>query len=185
MPHTTIDETGAVVYRTKLMEIARAGAYARMIGANAGRFEGVKIVASAGKTARYFVQFRPVSVQRQGDIYGAEHQKNAARAEAEGGDYIYWKDPDIARRTWVFNPASGETYDMWSGICQCPQKQFRLTQAALLCKHEIEMDNRIAAGIDPFGGDKQTPNVTQPAADVETPEQRGARIKRDIERDFC
>ena len=171
MPHTTITPDGAIVYRTKLMEREKAGAFARMIGANATRFCDVQIVPSNGKTARYFVTFRPVSAAKQGDMYQREWDKNADRAEAEGADYIYWRDPDDWRRTWVFNPKSGETYEMWLGHCACPQKKFRLGRAALHCKHEIEMDNRRAAGLDPFGTEKQTPKVetTAPVAPAKPP----------------
>ena len=162
MPHTTIDATGAVVYRTKLMEAERAAAYARMIGANETRFCAVKIVASTGKTARYFVEFRPVNIQRQADLYEVEYNKNVARAASEGADYIYWKDTDKPLLTWVFNPRSGETYEMWQGRCACPQKRFRLERAAMHCKHELEMDNRLAAGINPYGTEKQTPAAPVP-----------------------
>ena len=103
-------------------------------------------------------------VARCGTLYEAEWNKNAARAEAEGADFIYWKDPDEWRRTWVFNPKSGETHEMWLGRCACPQKKFRLDRAALHCKHEIEMDNRRAAGINPYGNEKQTPAASAPLA---------------------
>ena len=156
MAHTTIANTGAVVYRTKLMELAQAGAFARMVRANETRFTQVEIGASKGKTGRYFVTFRPVSAERCGAIFQAEYDKNAARAEAEGADYIYWRDTDNPRRTWVFNPKSGETYPMDKGFCGCPQKEFRLNKAGMNCKHEIEFDNRQAAGIDPYGAEKQT-----------------------------
>jgi predicted nucleic acid-binding Zn finger protein len=166
MPHTTIATDGAIVYRTKLMEAERAAAFARMIGANATRFEAVQIVPSNGKTERFYITFRPVSAAKQSEMYQAEYDKNADRATIEGADYLFWKDPDSPYRIWVFNPKSGETYPMDKGFCQCPQAEYRCRKAALHCKHEIEFDNRLAARVDPFGTDKQTPAV--PAAPAAT-----------------
>ena len=186
MPHTTITADGAIVYRTVLMEAERAAAFARMIGANDTRFCAVQIVPSNGKTARFYVTFRPVSADKCGDMYMAEYNKNVARAEAEGADYIFWKDTDKPMLAWVFNPKSGETYEMWQGRCACPQKRFRLDRAALHCKHELEFDSRLAAGIDPFGTDKQTPAQSAevlPAPAKVTLEERfaGAGLRPDLD----
>ena len=45
MPHTTITEDGAIVYRAKLMEAERSAAFARMIGANVARFHAMQLKA--------------------------------------------------------------------------------------------------------------------------------------------
>ena len=148
---TAILSSGQCVHKSKPLPLDRAAAFARCITANASRFFRVEILPAPREKFR--VQFATYS----NSAYQAEYEKNAGRAAAEGSDYIYWQDTDNPRRVWVFNPASGETYPIDSGFCSCPQKQFRLNRAALHCKHEIEFDNRLAAGVDPFGTDKQTP----------------------------
>ena len=133
MSRTTIMRDGAVVFRTKLFTSSKsAQAFARCVAGNASRFCDVMVHQSdRAKTPKFFVTFRPVSAARQADAYMQEWNKNERRADEQGGDFIYWQAPDDTRKSWVFNPHSGETYVMWTGHCTCPQKEFRLNRAAM------------------------------------------------------
>jgi len=179
MPRQTILQGGSLAYRTTLLPLDRAAAFAKMIDANASRFADVEIIRSdRARTEKYFVQFRPVNRERQQDMYTREWDKNQKRADEQGQDFIYFLNTDNPTVTFVFNPHSGETWEMFGGHCQCPHKQFRLNAASLSCKHELEADRRRAAGIYP-DADKKTQTVP-----TETREQFKARIAAMIAEDF-
>lgn len=171
MSRTQILSTGAIAYRTRNMDLTRAAAFARCIEANAIRFRDVVICEAHTATPQYYVQFRPSSVKRQADLYQSEWDKNQRRADAEGADYVYADDPDNMGTTWVFNPHSGETYQMFQGHCQCPHKLFRCTAAGLLCKHEMEKHRRTEAA--------RPTQIT-----TESREARNARMAANVVRDF-
>lgn len=136
MSRTTITRTGAICYRTKPMPLSLASSFALMLQGNAERFCEVAITQSQRtKAESYFVQFRPVNPQRQGDLYEREFNARKERGETEGLDYIFWADPDNPAVTWCFNPASGETYQLGLCSCSCPDYQIRCERAGLLCKH--------------------------------------------------
>lgn len=136
MSRTTINPDGAIVYRTKTMELTRAAAFAQCIQANGTRFESVEIVESKHtKEESYFVTFRPVNTERQGDLYEAQWNVRKERAAEEGADYIFWKDTDRPMVHWCFNPKSGETYEVTPFGCTCPDYYYRCSKAGLHCKH--------------------------------------------------
>jgi hypothetical protein len=182
MSRTIITNDGFILYRTTLMPWARAAAFAKCIATNA-RFTDVELLPSAkAKGDQYYIIFRPTNTERQLDMYQAEYDKRAQRAEEEGGDYIFFDCPDTPRKSVVFNPASGKVYEMLGGHCSCPDKQYRCSAASLHCKHEIERSRRKDNGTYPYA-DKVTP-VSPITGQQETPEQRRARIMKNIERDF-
>lgn len=172
MPHSTIQPSGAIVYRTVLMEMNRAAAFARCIGGNT-HFRDVEISDPRGKRGKRFVSFRPTSSDRQGVMYQHQMDIRAARAANEGEDYIFWPDPDCRGSYWVFNPLSGETYQVTPFNCTCPDYEVRCRKAALHCKHMAAL--QLQADAQTLG---RTDKVT------ETPDQRRARILRQIEVDF-
>lgn len=146
MSHSFINADGVVMYRTVLLPLTQAAAFARCIGSNA-RFASVAIQRSEkAKTEKFFVTFRPASDSAAGRLYEAEYNKNVKRADEQGADFIFWQDPDNQSLEWVFNPYSGETHQIVNGVCQCPHKQFRLSRCGFHCKHEIEHDRRFTAG---------------------------------------
>jgi hypothetical protein len=182
MARTTITTDGIITYRTTLMTWARAKAFAKCIATNAN-FCDVELLPSAkAKGDQYYIQFRPVNVERQLDMYQAEWNKNAQRAEVEGGDFIYWDCAEQRGLSFVFNPKSGQVYEMHQGTCQCPQMTYRCSGAALHCKHMIEKDRRLANGTYP-DADKTTPSSPL-AGKEETREERRARVLKMMENDF-
>ncbi len=172
----TITSTGAICYRTKLMELARAAAFARCIGGNTDRFADVTIEESgrARSDAKFFVQFRPISRERQEALYGAQFDLRTQRAEAEGADYIFWQD-DSRRFWWCFNPKSGETYEVSAGGCTCPDHEFRCKRAGLQCKHVQALGMQAEAG---------TLGKTDKVTRTPEAEARRQRVLANIARDF-
>lgn len=176
---TTILTNGAIAYRTKPMELARAAAFAKCIEANAGRFTSVEISQARAKTEQYFVTFRPTSETRQGDLYQAEWDARQQRAQEEGAEYIFWRDTDNPGVDWVFNPKSGETYQVSTFGCTCPDYMFRCEKAGLLCKHQ--QARTIQADAGRLG---KTDKVTVCTQTSESRESRNARMLANVARDF-
>ena len=173
MPHVTITTDGAICYRSKTMTVERAAAFARCLAANAERFTSVEIVLARTKETAYFVQFRPVNPERQGDIYEQQWNVRAERAQQEGAEYIFWRDADKAGVTWCFNPQSGETYEVTPFSCTCPDYHYRCEKAGLHCKHQHALQMQREAGR--FGRtDKQ----------AESRGQFHARMQANVSRDF-
>lgn len=169
MPHTAIQTDGSIVYRTKLMPLTRAASFARCLDGNT-RFTSVMLEKPAkAKADKFFVTFRPANPERQTALYQTEWDKREARAENEGGDYIFWKDPD-GRFWWVFNPLSGETYELTPFSCSCPDYQFRCNKAGLHCKHMHALQLQADAGT--LG----KTDKTTPAPANETARQKLARL---------
>jgi hypothetical protein len=165
MPHTTIETNGSIVYRTQLFSIfSQALSFTKCLAANE-RFSDVTLHRSeTAKTPKWFVTFQPANPLKRGDLYLAEWNKNEKKADEQGGDFVFWQDPDNDHRSWVFNPISGATYEMTDGCCSCPHKVNRLTNAALHCKHEIERDRRFQAGTL-YGTDKQSQSQEKTASE--------------------
>ncbi len=159
MSRTTITTEVAICYRSKNMSLSLASSFARCIEANKTRFCDVAI--SPSKAAeKYFVTFRPVSTDRQGDLYEAQYNARADRAQVEGLEYIFWPDADNPGTDWCFNPLSGETYQVSLFECSCPDYQFRCKNAGLKCKHQHSRQVQADAGT--LG---KTDKVTRTAAD--------------------
>ena len=189
MPRTTIGTDGHCYYRTKATGAAQAQAFARLLRGNSGRFHCVTVNACKRSGDKFFVQFAPLVTSRAAQTpYTREYAKNAERAALEGPDYIYIADPADSRRVNVYNPHSGETYEMFRGMCSCPHKTYRLEKAALHCKHELEFDERKAAGRDPFAMREETAPVSVPvlagAALPQTLEDRFAKAGLRPDLDF-
>lgn len=147
MPHSFIGSDGVIRYRSKTMPLSLAASFARCLQANETRFCDVEITpAQRTKEEKFFVQFRPVNPDRQGDLYEAQYNARADRAQAEGMDYIFWADPDAPNTHWVFNPLSGETYTLTPFSCSCPDYQFRCNAAGLKCKHQHALQVQADAG---------------------------------------
>jgi hypothetical protein len=196
MSRTTITQAGAIVYRTKNMDIAHAAAFARCIEANNGRFTSVEIVEARTKEEAYFVTFRPVSPERQGDMYEQQWNVRKERAEQEGAEYIFWRDTDNPGTDWCFNPKSGETYQVSTFSCSCPDYVYRCEKAGLLCKHQQARTMQAEAGrlgatdkhtrtyADVVDGCVVRKNLLTGAIVEESIEYRRARMQSSINRDF-
>jgi hypothetical protein len=194
---TTILNNGSIAYRTKPMDIARAAAFAKCITANSARFTSVEIVEARTKAEQYFVTFRPTSETRQGDLYQEQWDVRKERAEVEGAEYIFWRDPDKAGVTWCFNPMSGETYEVTPFSCTCADYVYRCEKAGLHCKHMFALDAQSRAGV--IGAtDKKTPVTYADVVDgsvvrrnlhtgeivEESLSERDARMMTQVNRDF-
>jgi hypothetical protein len=196
MSRTTITQTGTIAYRTKNMDLARAAAFARCLAANAARFTSVTIETARTKAEQYFVTFRPTSETRQGNLYQAEWDARKERAEAEGAEYIFWRDPDKAGVDWCFNPKSGETYEVSTFECSCPDHQFRCKNAGLLCKHQQartlqaeagrlgKTDKKTTTYFDVVNGSVVTRNAHTGEIVKESLSERDARMLANVARDF-
>ena len=178
MARTTITTEGAIVYRSKNMPLSLASGFARCIEANASRFCDVAIVPSKA-AEKYFVQFRPVNRERQGDLYEAQYNARADRAQAEGSDYIFWPDADNPGTDWCFNPLSGETYQVSLFDCTCADHVYRCAPAGLVCKHRHARQLQADAGT--LG---KTDKVTRPVKTEAERAERDARMKRMADLDF-
>lgn len=173
MSRTTITPLGAIAYRTRNMEQTKAAAFARCIEANAARFRDVQVCEAHTATPQFYVQFRPTSAARQADLYEAAFNARKDRADREGAEYLFWPDPDHAGSHWCFNPLSGETYQVETFSCSCPDYQMRCSRAGLLCKHQQALTMQREAGT--LG---QTDKVTRTPTRDTSPEAIAARATR-------
>jgi hypothetical protein len=146
MSRTTITTDGTICFRTKNLPLSIAANFARCIEANKTRFCDVAITPAKTKEEKYFVQFRPVSADRQGAMYEAQYNARIERAQAEGMDYIFWQDPDFPNSHWCFNPTSGETYQVTPFSCTCADYTYRCDRAGLKCKHQQAFQLQADAG---------------------------------------
>jgi hypothetical protein len=126
------------------MTLARAAAFSKCLEAN-DDFSVVAIEESqrAKGEARWFVVFVPVNPQRLADIADRQQDARAQRAADEGANYLFALDKDAGRPFfWVFNPKSGETYEVDPrGHCSCPDFQYRCEVAGLRCKHLVAVQS--------------------------------------------
>lgn len=180
MARTTITSEGAICFRSKIMPLSLASSFAKCIEANASRFTDVSITpAKRTKEEKYFVQFRPVSADRQGAMYEAEYSARAERAQSEGADYIFWPDADNPGTDWCFNPISGETYQVSLFDCTCADHVYRCNKAGLVCKHRHARQMQADAGT--LG---KTDKVTPTGVTSESRDEFHARMKRLADLDF-
>lgn len=141
-PRQSISTSGGIVYRTRLMGIRHAEAFAAALRANT-RFTNVQLVTSLRATTelRYYVEFQPASNDRQADALAREFHKRAGKAATEGAGYIVVADPDTPAGYWLLS-ISGETYQLSTargGSCSCPDYCFRAQRAGLPCKHLLAL----------------------------------------------
>lgn len=161
---------GFFAYRTKLLTFDAAQTFALCVRANLTRFTNVNVEHS--NTARgeraWFVTFQPVSGDRMADVADREQASRIQAADREGAAYLFLLDVDSPRPFYrVYNPTSGETYELDSSSCSCPDFQYRCNRVpgfGLKCKHQVEMQRRFGAG-----------ELLPLSKAYETPEYRAAR----------
>jgi hypothetical protein len=180
MSRTTITPTGTICYRSKCLPLSIAASFAKCVQANATRFCDVEIQKSdKSRSEKFFVTFRPVNPTRQADLYEAQYNARAERAQQEGSEYIFWKDTDNPGTDWCFNPVSGETYQVSTFSCSCPDYLFRCEKAGLLCKHQQARTLQFEAGT--LG---KTDKVTRREQSSEAKAARAARCLASLNSDF-
>lgn len=168
-----------LVKRTKLMTSDRAWRFATCLMANR-RFQDVAMVHSSKATGerRYFVQFIPSNPERQQDMKNRQEGSRAVRAWNEGSDYIWVPDKNGGRAFYWLLSASGEVYEVepHSGVCSCPDYQFRCAGAGIKCKHLLALDLGLGTieRFQPFPA----------AAPAPTVEERKAAARADIDAVF-
>lgn len=129
---------GGAQYQTKAMDHEQAHRFAACLRAN-GRFEGVMLYEERNprnplKTHR--VVYHPKSGDRIAELVEKAGESRQARAETEGQAYLFLKDGTDARPFWwVFNPKSGNTYEVCDVDCGCPDREFRGRAAHVPCVH--------------------------------------------------
>jgi hypothetical protein len=128
-------------YRTKLLSIEKAGAFARCLMENS-RFSDVTIENSprAKGDRAWFVRFQPANPERIADML-ERHQTARARRACEQ-EFTFCLDKDAGRPFfWCWSHASGEVYETTEQSCNCPDSEFRLKGTSLLCKHSLALRN--------------------------------------------
>lgn len=149
-PLVTTD--GYFAYQSKRLTIEQAQSFAACVSANSTRFTNVQTVHDPkAKGARCWrVVFQPVGRNAMAAIGERENHSRLTRAEQEGVDYIYLLDVSAPQPHYrVFNPHSGETYELDSSTCTCPDFQYRCGKVpgfGLYCKHQHEMARRFTTG---------------------------------------
>jgi hypothetical protein len=123
-------------FRTKLMDQAQAERFAHCLDANA-RFAKVTVEESRS-AGRFFVSFLPAAPERQAEMLETVQSERLVRALTEGSDYVFVVD-DSARFMWCFNPRSGETWEVTSQSCTCPDHVYRCSRVGLKCKHQLAL----------------------------------------------
>lgn len=153
----TLSSNGAG-YRTRPMSQDRAEQFARCLAANP-RFEGVVVLGSRSP-GKSVVVYRPANLGRQAELLDDQQNTRAARADAEGGNYVFAANGD--GRWWCLS-TSGETYLVSLSGCDCPDHTYRCGAAGLACKHMLALASNLgrqvtfapvtpAPQVDPFAG---------------------------------
>jgi len=143
--HIAIDADGNPCLRTRLMPRQRAEAFARALQARDYILKAEVILQPRASEPRcYYVEF--ITAGTADRAHAWLQQQRSDRAAKEGAGYQYWVDPDEPRRTWVLS-VSGNVWEMWRGDCDCPDHACRGRKAGLRCKHMIELERRLSAGI--------------------------------------
>lgn len=149
-PRTLFLQTGEIRFRTRLLSFTQAERFGKCLRGN-DRFRDVAVNLSeqARSERAYFVTFAPVNRDRVADMVDRQQETRTERAEREGADYRYFLDTDAVRPFYWVLSTSGETYELDSGECSCPDYQFRLKKAdwtGIKCKHICEMIRRFGTG---------------------------------------
>jgi len=124
-------------FRTKTMEDARALRFSSCLKANP-RFVGVAVCPCPKKLGHSYVTFNPASDPNGEAILARQQDARALRAATEGRDYIFVAD-DSGKFIWCMNPISGETYEVTSVDCTCPDHHYRCRPAGIQCKHIVAL----------------------------------------------
>lgn len=141
-----ITNRGELSMRTKLMEIAPAGRFARCLRANP-RFTAVQIESNprAKGDACYFVTFLPSSPERLEAL--AQRQQDARADRALSQAFTFCADKDSGRLFhWCHSHATGEVYEVTPESCNCPDHEYRCAPNGLLCKHQIALLTAVRDG---------------------------------------
>src|SRR5579871_638117 len=152
MPREFIANDGRIYFRTRLLTCPQADRFARCLRANAERFRDVDVSfnpRAKGERA-FFVTFRPVNPDRVVEQIDRQQASRQQRADCHGPSYVYALDIDGERPFYWCLSDSGETYELDSGECSCPDYQYRLKRAdwtGIKCKHILEMQRRFDAGM--------------------------------------
>lgn len=116
------------------MDPSQAERFARCLTANPA-FTAVAVETSPRNQAKRFVAYVPTNPQRRAEMLTREQDKRQAKAETEGRDYVFAKDPDSVQPfCWVLS-TSGEVYETTLFDCSCPDFRFRLQGTGVCCKH--------------------------------------------------
>jgi hypothetical protein len=124
-------------YRTKLLAEAHAQQFASCLRANA-LFSGVMVYESERAKhpeRRFFVVYHPSDSDACAAILQRQQERRAAQARAEAGDYLIV--PNVDRRFFWVQSASGEVYEVTDFSCSCPDYEFRCREASIRCKHQL------------------------------------------------
>jgi len=143
-----IANDGQLSYRTKLMELPRAAAFARALGAN-DLFTAVEIETSsrAKSERKYFVTFLPSNPERVQDMLDRQQDARAERAAEQ--EFTFLLDKDGGRPYLLcWSHTSGEVYDVdvHGRSCSCPDHEFRCKPNGLRCKHALAAVAAMAEG---------------------------------------
>src|SRR5256885_16375176 len=94
----TVSHSAGITYRSKCLPKPKASRFANCVAANP-RFTEVSIGHStrAKGVNCYFVQFRPVSEERQADMVARQQTSREERAISEGSAYVWCRDKDGGR----------------------------------------------------------------------------------------
>jgi predicted nucleic acid-binding Zn finger protein len=138
-----------VRYRTKLLTEDRAKRFAACLRGNS-RFTDVEVEESGRARnwyQRHFVSYSPVNEERQQEMLDRQRDARQARAGDEGRDYVFVLDQDsIQPFCWVFNPKSGETYEVTLFDCSCPDFRYRCRGTGVRCKHMLALAAAVESG---------------------------------------
>src|SRR5689334_10791664 len=107
MPREFIASDGKIFFRTRLLAFEQAKRFAACLQANSTRFCDVDFLLSEKATTEraYFVQFRPLNIDRQWEQIERQQQARRERAMREGACYVFVLDIDSPRPFyWTFNP---------------------------------------------------------------------------------
>jgi hypothetical protein len=135
---------GRLSFRTRLLSLNQAAAFARCLGNNA-RFTSVEIQTSRRATSekRYFVTWRPANPARVQVMIDRQQDARSRRAEEQG--FTVCKDTE--HDFWhVHSHSSGEVYETTLEGCSCPDWQFRCKANNLACKHQLAAALAIGRG---------------------------------------
>jgi hypothetical protein len=130
-------------FRTRPLTLERAASFARCVRANR-QYEQVEIVASRSP-GKYCVQFAPTAQRRQEYLYDLQQESRRQRALAEGGQYLWFRDPDWPGYAVCFS-VSGEHYLVSMQTCQCPDWEYRCKANNIRCKHQIALHDALTEG---------------------------------------
>ena len=138
-------EMGRISYRTKCMDLERAGRFARCLSAN-GRFADVEIRESkrAKGAERWFVCFLPVNPARIEAMVERQQSARAERAVTESFTVVADPDHDFLH---VYSHGSQETYEVCIEAATCSCLDFRYRGGPnMVCKHLIAAADALRRG---------------------------------------